>query len=304
MRGSMENNLESAESGKERHSFQSVLDTDVMYHYCSLEAFMGIITSKCLWMTSAAYTNDALEMNSINKCVQKVLENIYKHRDISFEEFKKKGEWYENNEKASMPFICCFSENLNNFSQWRLYADDCQGVAIAFNMAKLRDRLGIVDSPNILEEGYSGDWVHYISKDKEAELQSKIENEIEKYDVFCVNDIIRYVQNFFFKMDWFKDEKEIRIIYTPGCHLNDESKGYEYNCSLYNKEKFGIRAFGKNLIPYWKMPLNESDAYEDLAIDKVIVGSKVSDDTKFAIEMFLKKNKLNVSVEKFETSYR
>ena len=63
---------------------------------------MGIITSKCLWMISAAYTNDALEMNSINKCVQKVLDNIYKHRDISFEEIKKKGEWYENNEKASM----------------------------------------------------------------------------------------------------------------------------------------------------------------------------------------------------------
>lgn len=302
MRGSMENNLELAESGKERHSFQSVLDTDVMYHYCSLEAFMGIITSKCLWMTSAAYTNDALEMNSLNECVRKVLRNISQHSDSSMEKSKKKGEWYENNEKASMPFICCFSEKLNNFSQWRLYADDCQGVAIAFNMAKLRDRLKFMDSPNILKEGYSGDWVHYISTDEEAELKSKIENEIKTYNDFCVNDIIRYVQNFFFKMDWFKDEKEIRIIYTPGCHPNDE--GYEYNCSLYNKEQFGIRASGKDLIPYWKMPLNESDDSEDLAIDKVIVGSKVSDDTKFAIEMFLKKNKLDVSVEKFETSYR
>lgn len=296
--------LEFSQSGEQRHSFYNVLDDDVMYHYCSLDAFWGIVNSKCLWMTSAAYTNDSLEMDYINECVRNALKNASNDQDMRIEDIERKFSWYKSGVLLTAPFICCFSSSENNLSQWRLYADDCQGVAIAFNMVKLREWLNIRESIDISSSGYFGGWVTYIGKGEECDFKKQIVGEIKSGSRFCINDITRYAKNFFSKMDGFKDEHEIRIIYMPGYQLNDEKTGYEYVPSLYNNEQLGFRLSGKRLIPYWKMPIVAFDNPEDLAIDKLVLGPKVDNHTKFAIEMFLKKNNLKINVEQFKAPYR
>ena len=47
---------------------------DIIYHYCSVESFFNIITSKVLWLSDIEYMNDRLEGQWSNE--------IFKNLDI------------------------------------------------------------------------------------------------------------------------------------------------------------------------------------------------------------------------------
>ena len=49
----------------------------IIYHYCSVDAFLNIIENKILWLSDSEYMNDNTEGIWIDKVVQKIIiENI------------------------------------------------------------------------------------------------------------------------------------------------------------------------------------------------------------------------------------
>jgi hypothetical protein len=108
----------------------------ILYHYTSLEAFIGIVEKGKLWATDVHYLNDTSE--------QKLFEGLIRSRiaigmkAASSEKRKKMGKWSEHLSSDVVPYyVVCFSEDGGNrLSQWRGYAAQ-GGVSVGFNKSKL-----------------------------------------------------------------------------------------------------------------------------------------------------------------------
>ena len=112
---------------------------DTVYHYCSIETFFSIITTKKLWLTYSNNTNDYLENRWIDTSINDyVFQNI---NDKNRELFQKTLQNYQINKVP--PFICCFSEDGDMLSQWRAYANNGLGVSIGFNVKYFMESLNI-----------------------------------------------------------------------------------------------------------------------------------------------------------------
>lgn len=123
---------------------------DVLYHYCSMSAFKGIIESKSIWLTDVQRSNDSEEIRWIYKnvpeYVNEELEVYGKALDAGPKETDE-----ERTKRLSETLIStyvtrnglpttdntteafCLSENGDLLSQWRGYADDGRGISIGFS---------------------------------------------------------------------------------------------------------------------------------------------------------------------------
>lgn len=111
-------------------------DDEIVYHYCSPDAFLAICTTKTLRFSDVFSMNDFTEMHwgfhiweraagellESGKVEQELVDDI--HRILHVSGFH------------AAPLACCFSRNGDLLSQWRAYARDGIGYAIGFS-AKL-----------------------------------------------------------------------------------------------------------------------------------------------------------------------
>jgi len=101
----------------------------VIYHYCSLNNLLKIITSKELYLFNAISMNDSYETNWIIHLINEELSK--RNNDFNDEDIKYLDRSFSSN--RLYPYISCFSLDSDSLSQWRAYADDGKGVAIGFN---------------------------------------------------------------------------------------------------------------------------------------------------------------------------
>lgn len=105
-------------------------DIPILYHYCSVDAFMKIIESKTLWLSDLSHANDYFELmwgikKLLERCQRKYSYNI----DVSdLKKLYNKHSYY----------AICFSEKSDLLSQWRGYANDGKGVSIGFNLNNMK----------------------------------------------------------------------------------------------------------------------------------------------------------------------
>jgi len=124
----------------------------VIYHYCSMEALLGIVQSRTIWMTNIFYLNDDEEHYHLRRMVLSLLE----------EEGEELSKWAERlthyfdllkekvrPEGITNVYCTCFSEDWDSLSQWRAYADDGRGVAIGFDREYFSQL--VAKMPNALE---------------------------------------------------------------------------------------------------------------------------------------------------------
>lgn len=121
---------------------------DTLFHYCSNEAFLSIITSKKIRLSSLSLANDAME----GKIVARVFRSLAEADKLE-EASISRVEGYML--KALDDFIegvgFCLSEDGDLLSQWRGYASDGQGVSIGFTkryFERLSNRLKEQDKPS------------------------------------------------------------------------------------------------------------------------------------------------------------
>lgn len=127
---------------------------DYLYHYTTTAGLIGIITNNALWQTNAGYLNDTQEVRYGARVAEEVIEKVVQDGNFCAsgqvrEEFIKSTfdgvlstirsiaeDRYSNIE---FPHVTSFSEERDDLSQWRGYADG--GYCVAFNKEKLQKRL-------------------------------------------------------------------------------------------------------------------------------------------------------------------
>ena len=108
----------------------------ILYYYCSVDAFIKIITNKTLWLTNLFFLNDSQEHFWLrNKARNFIAQQIQHHPDdegYQWLDMILRQEWLHE------IYCACFSEQSDLLNQWRAYGDDGKGVAIGFSTDHLQ----------------------------------------------------------------------------------------------------------------------------------------------------------------------
>ena len=180
-----------------------------LYHYCPPEAFISIISNKCLWMSHYSSMNDSLEI----KWTSQLVENAIGDEDIDkIEQIKESLVIYQP--KA---YITSCTEAGDLLSQWRAYAEDGSGYSIGFSPAAFKWNADGVPYPS-----GSSDMIGLVKVIYETNLQlQKITSLIDSfrdngdiYDPGIVGGILRQM-SICFKNMAFSEEQEWRFIHSP-----------------------------------------------------------------------------------------
>ena len=241
-------------------------DPEILYHYCSNDAFLKIVGGKSLWLSDITMSNDTLEgewlLNALNehpklntpKCntIADVLNGLRPHIACAF----------------------CLSEQADSLGQWRAYAHDGSGIAIGFSRNRLLDLLGpVTDQERLIKVKYGSEHVRAFIEDNDASN-------------WGVNKLKSVPIEFFgFKHQAFEAEAEWRIlaIYQRQYFLTD-----------YTASHRGVR-------PHVAL---EFSGNPDGLIRKIILGPK-NETPNAVVESFLRSAHLEgVTVERSEVPYR
>lgn len=135
---------------------------EVLYHYCSNETLVSIITGKSIRISSVKMSNDSQEGLLILDRYRQIIKEDYPNQHL------------HNIIEGRMELMCnlfdalafCLSEKGDLLSQWRGYANNGKGVAIGFKTEQLKN-------------------LHYITQESERlplELQRVTYHENEHHD--------------------------------------------------------------------------------------------------------------------------
>jgi len=258
-------------------------ESDMMYHYCSMEAFEGILSSKSLWLSDSIFMNDKYEGRWIDKIVEEViLELKDEYSEGQLAKYKKQF----NELKDKKAYMCCFSKEPDKLSQWRAYADNASGVAIGFSRAAI---------------GLTGNF------DFELALMDVLYNKEEHIRI--IKESIKfsldndYIGNdkelaYYFKNPSFYEEEEVRFLYTPENDMSQHSfadplasKYYELMSNNISDIKQRIREEEK--IPYFEYDLTGTmKGFSSELIPKIVIGPRNRTDVN-GLKKLLKKQGLN-----------
>jgi hypothetical protein len=223
---------------------------DFLYHYCSLDAFLGIIRSKEIWLTNIFYMNDSAEHYWLRHVAQDVLR---RRKTSTSDELCRSiaAKLFPPEEKTEM-YCGCFSEDGDSLGQWRAYADDGRGVAIGFSRQMLRET--VCDDPDLILEDVVYDRIEQeriveeIIDAKSGGGNQSLASGLPRERTLNLDRIVAEVELWYdaarCKNPRFREEHEFRVIYRP-------SPG---PCS----PRLGQRQFrsrGDLLIPYYALPI-------------------------------------------------
>lgn len=185
----------------------------LLYHYCSVDTFKKILENKTLRFSDVMKSNDSKEIvflwEKYYKQIDSQASNKFAVRGLRFT--------IEQQLNNTAYLSLCFSKDDDSLHIWNCYGDG--GIAIGFDVDKLKLWTKSICMHNYLDPSQP------VENTSIAELR-----EITYYDSDNVNDYVREVcknaefvtHNFnqifknapFAKADFFKDEKEVRIIIT------------------------------------------------------------------------------------------
>jgi len=211
-----------------------------LYHYAPIEGFKGIIDSKEIWATVAAYiASDPTELTIAKDIALEILEEEKGRFDGRDELYVFCKNRIENSDHSKdFKCICSFTEEKDLLSQWRAYCPN-GGVSLCFDTKAFVQEIDYSIPPTINEQYlYKCIYEHEQQKEimrnlfiflLEQPLPSP-EFEMRKLKPFFISMIQTF--SYSFKHASFKEEKEWRLCYFPP----DESIRY--------------RTKGSMLIPY------------------------------------------------------
>jgi hypothetical protein len=182
-----------------------------VYHYTSLEGFIGIVKNRCVWMTEFAYLNDRREvrygLDLLLSAVNDMLATVTRQdvRDLL-------SVWVDQL-KGSKSRVCItsFSGDDDSLSQWRAYGP----IAIGFPVGPLslhvnQSRLQPVEYDPTGQKKLVQIYVHHLvaafQADNENNKLQPISDLYHKFDRLLELAV-------FFKDPVFRSENEYRLAY-------------------------------------------------------------------------------------------
>lgn len=106
----------------------------LLYHYCSTDTFVKIINDGSIRLSMLSMSNDHLE----GRWMRSVFEREFDRLEISDAHFERVMGLIDQATDFVSPAGFCLSEEGDQLSQWRGYADDGNGFAIGFQPDYLR----------------------------------------------------------------------------------------------------------------------------------------------------------------------
>lgn len=193
---------------------------DVIYHYCNVDGFYNIIKDSTIWLCDVSKSNDYQECvlckDRINEAIEEIMSKDKKNLDA--------WRWGINNglelNREIFTYCACFSEDCDQLSQWRGYANNGQGLSIGFDK-KLLVELGKSDpyrikfAPIIYDKREQDKYVDSIVRDNLKTVEYKGIGHV------AIELNTNYNLKFpFIKNSSFMEENEWRIAVNsrPGLH--------------------------------------------------------------------------------------
>ena len=91
---------------------------NVIYHYCNLQGFQGIIEGKAFWLSDVRYCNDYMEHNWLKEKFDSRIDYL---RSQQASDFHNALAEEKANYREHLAFVACFSSLGDMLSQWRAY---------------------------------------------------------------------------------------------------------------------------------------------------------------------------------------
>lgn len=270
---------------------------DTVYQYTSLEALIGIVESRSLWLTEFEYLNDRREgrygfdvlLDTVEKMQAEVVRADVRELLAAWEA-KLQG-------KSNRVCIASFSGDADSLSQWRAYGP----IAIGFPVRPLslhvnESRLQPVVYDPELQSKLSQIYVHHLVAAFEADADAGMFDNIQ--DV-CQNSGRLMELGVFFKDSAFASENEYRLAYIDYPDV--------LNSLGMSSPPRSFRTNGEKIIPY--VPSTEilPSEHRDfpLKISNVVLGPEVDELLEHGVRALLNENGLgDVAVDRSRVPLR
>lgn len=248
---------------------------EILYHYCALQSFTGIVKTSTLHLCAAKYSNDPNESKISETILNEIIESQHETNKKAFlDEVNKKiktKDWTFFN----TPYVFCLSEKNDDLNQWRIYSDNGRGVMMAFKTTFFKTKRiehilidEFIKGPR-LEELYLDQCIyeHQAQKTIIDQLINTFSS-LYHYDAIGkASSIFAFFHYFnffsaFFKDESYKEEKEWRLV----CFPIDQQAFNNF------KYKVNYRVKRSVIIPYIEIPIDSS--FENALFKKILIGVK------------------------------
>jgi len=136
---------------------------DRVWHYTSLSALEGILTSNRVWATDCRFTNDTTEFVHMRDVADGCIQSLQSSGSMgSFPSLDLHGMLHLAFDRGPLSSaenevcIISFSEACDALTQWNQYADGARGVSIAFDLQNVRPpaeaRIGVTFAPCVYDQ--------------------------------------------------------------------------------------------------------------------------------------------------------
>jgi hypothetical protein len=106
------------------------------YHYTDVPALLSMLTTGEIWLSDATFLNDRTEVQfGLDVTLACLAEVRSDPSNSDLADFLEATIACFENKKRPAAFVCCFSLNGDDLSQWRGYAGRGKGIAIGFKAA-------------------------------------------------------------------------------------------------------------------------------------------------------------------------
>lgn len=194
-----------------RHKLVADTAPKVVYHYTSLEGFIGIVKGRSIWMSDFSYLNDRRELtygaDLVKNAIRRISESETESKVLSL-----LSTWNENlNTLQNRVCIASFSGDDDSLSQWRAYGPLAIGftvypLALHVNQARLQPVEYNPDAQQKLIDIY----LHHLCSAYAYDIASgRLERLPDVYQK--VERLLELIV--FFKDPAFRSEHEYRLAY-------------------------------------------------------------------------------------------
>lgn len=206
----------------------------ILYHYCSLATFLGILDSKVLWLSDLTASNDDEEL----KRTFKILWDNVRYRllscdlpeEITKQEIDILDKQFANELLSNPPYGICFCKFNDELFPWCEYGDLTKGVSLGFEINWFQDLQQKKPHPNTnLSESIGYDEVIYDNQLAENEFFRICYEAISYYGPGAWFRVIQTTfkhYSAFIKNPKFNIENEYRIVYYP---LSSNTKSHDFS---------------------------------------------------------------------------
>ena len=278
---------------------------DVIYHYCDVQGFKGIIEGKGIWLSDVSYCNDYMEHNWLKAKYDSKIDFLRSHEPTDFHDALAAE---KANYREHLAFVSCFSTKGDVLSQWRAYADDGAGFAIGFDPRyfKLGSTLPTYGSdvsitcgllPVCYDELGQSRLIEQVLDEYRKSLAISPPPDVTAVAKACYLNL--QMMSIFCKNPAFQEESEWRIVYRPS--ISRLGSGLKV---VGGHSDILFRTSKHNMVPYFKLSFAEITDIKP--VTEIIRGPKrCSTDERVMLSWFLEKNGSSCGILKQSTaSYR